>query len=172
VDEAFEKFVNQTLALPKYDLQEGFRASLEESLKMTTMQRMREALPWVKKDPQRAELEGQIRIVDNMTPLQRLFPLQIGLEGRQKLALSAGTTASEVSKLVRHFMQARAMHDFIHARKRWDKRLPNDTEDMMEMMRVRPSSRGYMLMVELSQKRHAKKRRFINYQRPHFKRGH
>ena len=171
MDESFKTFMTQSLAVKTYDLGSAFRQNVEESLKMSTMEKVREYMPWTKKDPAKLELEGQLDIIKSMTPLELLFPLQIGLEGKQKIALRAGVTAPAVSKLIKHFMQARAIHDFIHARKRWGKPMPNDTKEMFELMRVMPSSRGFALMVEANQRQHGK-RRIVNHQRPHFTRGH
>lgn len=172
MDESFKTFMTQSLAVEKYDIGSAFRKNIEESLKMTTLEKLRESMPWAKKDPAKLELEGQLNIIKNMTPIELLFPMQIGLEGKQKIALRAGVTAPAVSKLIKHFMQARAIHDFIHARNRWRKPMPNDTKEMFELMRVMPSSRGFELMVEANQRQHGKGRRIINHQRPHFTRGH
>lgn len=172
MDESFKQFLDHALSMPKYDLQNGFKANLEQSLKMTSLERIREAMPWAKKDPNKAELEAQVRIIEKMTPLDLLFPLKLGIERKQQIAIAANTTPGAVGKLVRSFMQARAIHDFVQSRQRWGKPLPNDTTELFELMRVTPSPRGYSLMVEASQKPYQKRRRMVNHQRQHFKRGH
>jgi len=172
MDDAFKQFLDHALATPKYDLVNGFKSSIEQSLQMTTLQKLREMMPWSKQDPNKLELENQKRIIDNMSPLDLLFPLKINAARKRTIALAAGTISGAVSKLIRHFAQARAIHDFVHARKRWNKPMPNDTKELFELMRVAPSTRGYELMVEANQKRHQKRRRIVNHQRNHFKRGH
>lgn len=172
MDASFKQFVDHALALPKYDLISGFKSNIEQSLKMTALEKVREWMPWTKKDPNKAELEAQLRIMEQMAPIDVLFPLKLGVARKQEIAIAAGTTPGAVGKMIRHFMQARAIHDFIHARERWNKPMPNDTEELFRLMRVTPSPRGFELMAEANQKRHTKRRRLVNFQRQHFKRGH
>ncbi|KAJ1631854.1 hypothetical protein T492DRAFT_993395 [Pavlovales sp. CCMP2436] len=171
MEDSFKQYIIAALKIDKFDLANGFKSNIEDSLKQSTFEKMRDAMPWSTKNPARAELEEQLRIVGAMSQFDNIFPLKIKAERRVAIAAAAGSSPQAVGKLVKHYFQARAIHDFIKARRRLDSPMPIDTKNLFELMRIQPSPRSYELTVQANQTRSINKRRMINFQRPSFTRS-
>jgi len=165
-------FVYQALDTKRYTISEGFATSIRDSLKTTGIQKVsqkvREIMPWYRKEPERIELEKQLEIIKCMTPEQQLNPILMSMESKAQLAKVSGAKYEEVNKLIRQFVQARAIHEWINARARTERPIPSTQKELFEQMRIQPSPRSFELMVQGSITRargRRKKRQLVNFRR-------
>jgi len=166
--DAFTDFIYQALDTPRYTLDLGFRRSVTDSLKKSTAQKLAEYMPWHNEAPERTELERQLKIMDAMTEEDKLFIHNLGAAGKQRIADASGTSYKEVTKLTRHFIQARAIHEWINSRAKRKKPIPTEQLELFQAMRVEPSPRSFSLLAQFSIERRrasSRNRRLVNHQR-------
>lgn len=133
---------------------------------------------------QRNELQRagrHMKIIDVMTPEQKRVPLKMKAEERKALAAKAGASPADVKSLLLEHRQELVQHEFVHMRAA--RGLPIERELIPAAMRRQPTPLYNRLAAEMASRRLARmppsrvlkstfKRKFVNNEVVHFRRGH
>jgi len=180
MDESMQQFADLARGYDKFTVHGPFRMSIEQALNksavQSAIQKAREYLPFFSKDMQREAMEQRLKIVDCMSPVQKLLPLSMTADSKRKLAVDAGVTVTDVNKMLKEFVHARAIHQWIRMRDRLGKPLPTNNQELQQLVALQPSSRTYMMQMEINQKERLgrvgrKRRRYVCGKQVAFRRG-
>lgn len=173
-------FVDVARAHETFSVHGAYRETVQQALKMTTVQsavqKAREYLPFFSKDAQREEMERRIKIIECMSDKQKLLPLSMSSSAKQELAIAAGASVTEVNKMLKEFVHARALHEWMRVRMESNKPLPVNNKELQQLVFVQPTSRTFMMQAEMMQsqqlgKRGRRRRRYVNGKPVGFRRG-
>jgi len=133
----FKNQMQDLLNIKMFTLNEHYKL-LQEYGRKAGVSGWRSKLPGAAKQQEIENAKQEITVLEKFTEAEREDPALIDREARLRVAADAGKEVPYVNGVLRNYEQMKSTHEWIHSRRAKQKPIPDNQEDMMDMLATDP----------------------------------